>query len=418
MTAGVRSLLHGAATMVMAEMVNRIARLATIIVLARMLTLEEFAVVALALTVWELVRMLSHNGLGARIVTAQESELGGVCRTVNRLNWLIGTSMCALQCALAWPVANAFGKPELALMLIALSVTYLINPLSMVRAFLAQRIPGLRFTAASTTALAASDNLLTAALVLSGFGPWGAILPKIILAPAWLIAHMLWAPAPPTARVSVASTDVMRFSLQVFVAEAMATARQHADRLVIGRVLGIEALGVYAFAANSGAGITQSLSAAASNAILPFLSRSTPSEGGADRFWVSVKVMAAGIVPIVALQSLLAPWYVPLVFGAHWAPAAPILAVLCLASLSRIVTAPMTQFLRAKRLAHVELQQSVVATLAFMAGLAVGLPFGLTGAAIGIVAANLIVAPLFLVWGLAKAGEVKIAQPQIEGQSA
>ncbi len=418
MTGGVRSLLHGAAPMVMAEMINRIARLVTIVVLARMLSLQEFAVVALALTVWELVRMLSHNGLGARIVTAQESELGSVCRTVNRLNWGIGASMFALQCALAWPVANAFGKPEAALMLIALATTYLINPLSMVRAFLAQRIPGLRFTAASITALAASDNLLTAGLVLADFGPWGAILPKIILAPAWFVAHMLWAPAPPAATRSAAPSDVMRFSLQVFVAEAMATARQHADRLVIGRVLGMDALGVYAFAANSGAGITQSLSAAASNATLPFLSRSTLSEGGADRFWVSVKVMAAGIVPIVCLQSLLAPWYVPLVFGAHWAPAAPVLAILCLASLSRIITAPMTQFLRAKRLAHVELQQSVVATLAFMAGLAVGLSYGLIGAATGIVVANLAVAPLFLVWGLAKAGAVKVAQPRTESQSA
>jgi len=106
------------------------------------------------------------------------------------------------------------------------------------------------------------------------------------------------------------------------------------------------------------------------------------------------------------------------VFGQHWAPAAPILAILCLASLSRIVTAPMTQLLRARRLAHVELQQSALATAAFLAGLVAGLPYGVAGVATGVVVANLAITPLLLVWGLAKAGDFSSPQAQETGKSA
>ncbi len=167
----------------------------------------------------------------------------------------------------------------------------------------------------------------------------------------------------------------------------------------------MEALGMYAFAANSGAGITQSLSTAVGNAVLPFIAASGKDGGAVGRFWTSVRLMAAGIVPIVALQAIFAPYYVPVVFGTQWAPVAPLLSILCLASLSRIILVPMAQLLRVYGLPHIEVQQSAFASLAFIAGLAAGLPFGLESAAIGVAVANLASMPVILIWGLRAVAE-------------
>ncbi|HEY8579906.1 MAG TPA: oligosaccharide flippase family protein, partial [Beijerinckiaceae bacterium] len=297
-----RGFLLGAGLMAGSEMVNRAARIVTAIVLARTLEVTEFGVAAVVLTTWELVRMLTHNGLGARIVAARPDELAATCRHVHRLNWGVGITIFVVQCALAYPVAHAFDRPDVAPMLLALAATYLVYPFVMVRAFLAQRDPRLVFTAAAGSLQLVIDSLGSALLALAGAGVWSVVVPKLLIAPLWVVVHRAYAPAPPQERGrDDGARAILSFSARVFAAEALNTLRNNMDRIVVGRVLGLEALGTYSFAVNAGVGNTQSLATALGAAILPYLS----AVGGdlRARFFASMAVTAAGIVPIVVLQA-------------------------------------------------------------------------------------------------------------------
>ena len=399
-------LLRGLGLMGTSELVNRASRLVTAVVLARCLGIEEFALLSVVLTTYELVRILTYNGFGARIVQAQEDELGAVCSTVGRMNWALGLGLAILHLLLAWPLGKLYGSSEIAWMTVALAGVYLVYPASMVQVFLAQRQNRLGLTATMSAVQVSMDNLLSAGLALSGFGPWSAVLPKLVVAPVWVLIFRWRVPVLPHGRPSRAKArEILAYSRCVLGAETLNTLRQHVDKLVIGKVLGLTALGYYAFAVSAGVGITTSVVGAFGTAVLPFLC------GGRDdraemrrRFRLALGIMIAVTVPVILLQSALAPLYVPIVFGARWIPAIPVLVILCLSALARPIMTPVTMALRATGAVDSELRQATVSAILFALGLCAGLPFGIEGVAVGVLAAALLPVPFFVVAALRRLG--------------
>ncbi|MDY6898227.1 MAG: oligosaccharide flippase family protein, partial [Cyanobacteriota bacterium] len=56
-----------------------------------------------------------------------------------------------------------------------------------------------------------------------------------------------------------------------------------------------------------------------------------------ERFFASLKKSSFVIVPLIVLQSSLAPFYVPIVFGQKWINAIPVLIIICLSVLPVVV---------------------------------------------------------------------------------
>ena len=372
-----------------------------------MLTPVEFGMMALILTTYEMVRMLIHNGVGARIVQAADCELDAVCCGVWRINWVVGGLMCLIQIAIAWPVQSYFAA-DVAPMLFVLGIVHLIYPIGMIHASLALRRDQLGLTAGMLAFQISMDNLCTAAMALLGYGLWSAIVPKIGIAIVWVAIHLRVVPSWKGVAVP---RDTMRgiitYSRTVFFAESLNTLRANADKLIVGKVLGIEAFGISSFAANAGAGIATGLSTALGQAALPFLSAPSTAENAIrGRFFQSIKAMCAIIVPIVMLQAFFAPIYVPAIFGERWAPAIPTLMLLCLGTLARPIAVATSQLLRATNHVDLELRISQWNAVLFFAATFAGLPFGVEGVAMALLVAGLAPALIFARQALKRACEI------------
>lgn len=378
---GLGDLLRGSALMAAAEMGNRVSRILTAIVLARMLTTVEFGVMALILTTYELVRMLIHNGLGARIVQAGEDELEEVCAAVNRVNWIVGAIMCAIQIAVAIPLQYFFDA-EVAPMLVVLGVVHLIYPIGLVRACVALRDNRLGYTAGMLFFQITFDNVATAFMAILGYGVWAAVVPKVIVAILWVIVTL--GRVAPIKSVPVSREkmrDVIAYGRSVLGAETLNTFRANADKLIVGKALGMEAFGIYSFATNAGSGIATGLAGALGQAFLPYLSKGRANADTRERFMLTVKAMSIVIMPLVTLQVVLAPWYVPLVFGEKWAVAVPALMLMCLGTLSRPIVVATSQLLRAANAVDLEWRISKYNAVLFVVAIIGGLPFGVAGVA-------------------------------------
>jgi len=149
-----------------AEAATRIVRLATILVVARQISPAMLGVAALALSLFELVRVLTSVGVGQRIIVAADAELESVCRAAARLFWIICLGVAGIQLAVAAILWGGFGLPEVAAMLATLSLVYVFMPAGLVQIFLAMRAQRMAATAGVTAAQNIADSLLTLALVL------------------------------------------------------------------------------------------------------------------------------------------------------------------------------------------------------------------------------------------------------------
>jgi O-antigen/teichoic acid export membrane protein len=385
---GPLAMLSGLAAYGSAELAVRIVRLCTVVIIARQLAPDIVGVAALSLTLFELIRVLANIGVGQRIIAAPADVLDATCNAARRLFWAWCLLVALVQCVVAAALAILFAQPLAGAMLAVLSLVYLFMPAGLVQCYLLMREGRAGTTARTTATQTIADQLLTTGLLLAWPSPWSIVLPKLLTAPIWLVMTRRARPWVADASAGyVPMLAMLRSGLSVLATDMLIAVRTQVDKLIIASTLGVSALGTYYFAFNAGIGIVSSLIAAFGTVIFPSLCAQTAGAARAQKLAMAA-VLGVGIfVPIIAAQSLLAPFYVPLVFGAHWAHAAPLISILCLAGIPMLAGTLTTQWLRAHDRAHVDAVGGLVACVAALSGLLVGTQMGsLSAAALGWVA--------------------------------
>nr|WP_298927025.1 oligosaccharide flippase family protein [uncultured Erythrobacter sp.] len=366
-----------------AEAATRIVRLGSILIVARQISPELLGTAALALSLFELVRVLTSVGIGQRIIVATEQELQAICNKALKLFWTVCLGVMGIQLvasALAWTI---YPDGDVAAMLAVLSAVYLFMPAGLVQIFLAMRAQRMAATARVAALQNIADAALTVALVLVWPSAWAIVLPKLLTAPIWLIGARKTYSWVPNKRVAAApASEFADFGPAVLGSELLAAARINGDKLLVGAILGTEALGLYYFAFNAGLGITQSFVAACNLVLFPHLAKSNAGKIDA-KFRASFGFGILVLLPVVLAQAVLAPLYVPIVFGASWIEAVPYLALLSVAALPLYAGAMLGARYRALKQPIAETGLMAAATLAALIGLSVGAQLSLATACVG-----------------------------------
>ena len=363
-----------------AEMISRIGRIFAAIILARQLDAVAFGVAAIALTVFELVRVFTENGIGAAVVRADDHELHKVANTAYRLMWIVCIALAILQCLVGIVVEALVPGRQAGVMIAVLAIVFLIMPFGVVHGFFLYRSERLKHLAVVSSSQAMADHILTAILALSGFGAWAIVLPKVLTAPLWLYCimrpkawvrnrHAGYAPA----------RKIIRFSLPVLGSELLSTFRDQMDKLVVSTVLGIEALGLYYFAFNAGLGLSTALNKAFSNALFPHLNAARNRLATYRKALIQIGLPFCAVYIAQAAAALL---YVPIIFGEKWALAAPLVALLCLGGPARLLVDSVRMKTRAEGRSGRELFAALGLSLSVLAPFALAAPFGLFPAVI------------------------------------
>ena len=390
-----------------AEAANKVSRIVAMVFIARSLSIEAIGIAALALTSFELIRIITNNGVGQMIVRADEKDLESVCRRAHQLNFLFCTGAGVLQIGAGLLLWRLTGTPAFFLMGATLSLVFLGMPFGLVRIFRAMRQNRMDVVARLNFQQVSSDNALSLLLAVSGFGAWALVLPKLLTFPVWLVGARRADNWRPDRGVKPAAlSEFHAFCAPILATETLKGFRLHLDKAIIAGLLGVEALGIYFFAFNAGLGLAQTLSLAFSACLYPHLCNAHRKGERIAATWTRLTaVSVAGAAFMFAAQAALAPFYVPLVFGETWRAAVPIVVILIIAAAPRFLADCASQLARAATLTRLETGVTLVSTLAAMTGIVVGASTGgLAGAAIGIVAAALVVEPVgaFLIRKTAK----------------
>ena len=318
-----------------AEGISRVGRILAAIILARQLDVAAFGVAAIALTVFELVRVFTENGIGAAVIRASDETVDAIANAAYRLMWIICLGLACAQLIAGLLVELAMPGRGLGLMIAALAGVYLIMPFGLVHAYILLREQRMKRVAVVGTSQTVADHLLTALLAITGFGAWAIVLPKLLTAPIWLAGIVWGRPWKRRREAGYAETSaILRFSLPVLGAELLTACRDQLDKILVSVFFGLEAVGLYYFAFNAGLGLSSALNRAFSTAFYPHLCAAQNKVAGFRSALVgSVPTLSAAYIAQAAGAAL----YVPIVFGADWSHAAALVAVLCLGGPARLL---------------------------------------------------------------------------------
>ena len=384
----------------LSELFIRISRLAATVVLARLLSKYDYGLAALVLTTNEFVNVFTQNGVWDKLIQSDESDLKQLCQTAYCLNWIVCGALFIIQCLISVPVALFYKDNQIILPICIMALVYLMIPISLVQASLTQRENRLHVMALANGLQVSIDNVLTIILAFLGWGMWAIVLPKVIVAPIWVIVHYVNNPWRPTREFTLINwQEIMRFGRSVLGVKLMNTLRNNLDYLIAGRFLGVEALGIYYFAFNAGLGISMSAINAVDSALFPHLcaARSDP-EQFKERYFSSLKTIAWIVFPLVLLQSTLAPFYVPIIFGQKWLPAIPILILICLSAIPRPFANAASRVLWALDKPNWDLRWNAFFTAFFAIALLIGVNWGIIGVAAAVLLAHGVALPMYSIW--------------------
>ena len=222
-------------------------RLASNLVLTRLLFPEAFGLMALVSVVLVGLQMFSDTGVGPAISRSPRGDESTFLDTAWTINLIRGVLLWGLTCALAWPLAMLWQAPDLVLLLPVAGVTLLIAGFNPTRIDTANRHLMLgRLTALDLVA----QGVGIAAMVGLAFAlqsVWALVIGAIIGSAAKLGLCWAWLPGPANRWrwERAAATELVHFGKWIFLSTVCGFLLAQGDKAILGHYLSLEALGIY-----------------------------------------------------------------------------------------------------------------------------------------------------------------------------
>ena len=389
--------LSGVIWKIVSQTFRQGSRLIVALILARLLTPEQFGVSAEVLVVSSLVIVFADLAFGAALIQRPNiSELDK-----NTAFWActaFGVFFTAVGFFCAGPLADFYDQPKVEPLFRAMSFIFLTTSLSTVQESLLNR--ELSFKVLETrmmiaTVGGAAVGITSAAM---GGGSWAIILQALSL--SVFSTLMLWVMSSwrPRFQFSFASLKSMAsFSTYIFGHRLLYYLHRNSDNLLIGRFVGAASLGAYAIAYNIILVPFSRIAAPIQDVLFPAFSR---IQGDRERIaigWIRVTRMVAAVtVPSLVGLAIVADDFVDLVLGSKWHDAVTVIQVLAWVGILQSLQSLNTGILEALGHARAIFRWTIVFFVAHITAFVIGLHWGIVGVAVGYSISTTLIEPSYL----------------------
>jgi O-antigen/teichoic acid export membrane protein len=370
---------------------RRILALLANIVLARLLAPADFGLVAMAAVVLGFIDIFKDLGTGAALIQRKQVS-DGLLSSIFWFNVGFGIIATAVTITCAPLVAAFYKEARVTPILTGMSVSFLLSALAIVHNGLMQRNMAFVTLAKIEVAAAVVSYTVGIGAAVLGHGVWSLVyqvltnnlvfLVLIWFASSWRPKFMfIWAEV----------RSVMNYSLNLAGYNVFYYFAQNVDNFLIGRYLGTEALGLYDLAYRLMTFPMQAISAVFGKVMLPFYAKAQEDlPRFRQAFMRSAEAIAFITFPLMLGLMAVREHFVLSVFGEQWIPVITLLALFApLAAMRSIVTTTGSIFMAMGR-ADLQLRWGIFSNLFVIAGLVIGLQWGIVGVAAGFTIASLL----------------------------
>lgn len=400
-----RKSVRGGFATVSAQGVRFVLQTATTMILARLLSPQDFGLQGMVLAATGFLGLFQDAGLGS--ATIQRPEVTD--EQISTLFWInaaVGIILTVICAALAPLLVAFFHEPRLYWLTVVSGVAFVFNGLaSQHGALLAREMRfGTLANIGVVTFVVSSGTGIVMALL--GCGYWslvGMVLSSSIYGAAAVWFAIPWRPGRPHRKCGVLS--MLHFggvatcnSIVVFLA-------WNTEKLLLGRFWGAGALGLYGRAYQLVTLPVQQLNSAVTTVAFPALSRiQHDAERLARSFLRGYSLLVSLTMPVTITCALFADEIVRIVLGPKWAMAAPIFRLLAPVALVFAVANPLSWLVLSTGRVGRALGMSAATTPLVILGIVLGLSRGPTGVALGYsLAMTLLIVPI-AAWSKAGTG--------------
>ncbi|MBK1876639.1 lipopolysaccharide biosynthesis protein [Pelagicoccus mobilis] len=227
---------------------TRAARFVLNVLLARLLLPEQFGLIGAVTIFVSTATMLAESGVGSALVQKQNPRAEEI-RALFFVNLLFGVALSLLLCLCSPLVASLYQAPELREMTPWMAFVVFLSSVSFVPAALMERELSFRPLAVASLLAVLLSGGLGLALAFCGYGVWALVWQQV--AGTGIRTLMVVALCPDRGRFLrgevrlKAVKGYMRYSGHMLFAGGLNSIFENAYGLVVGRLFGLDSLGLY-----------------------------------------------------------------------------------------------------------------------------------------------------------------------------
>lgn len=390
---------RGAAVTLGAQGGKVLVQVASVVVLARLLSPHDYGLIAMVVAIIGVGELFRDFGLSSASIQAA-TVTRGQRTNLFWVNAAIGAVLTAAVFGGAGVIALAFGQPDLVPIAHALAFTFLINGLgTQYRADLVRRM---RFTAVAAADVIAPAVALAVAIAtaLAGWGYWALVaqqLTQALTLLAVLVVAAGWLPGLPRRDAPIGA--FIAFGWNMLASQLVSYVSNNIDNVLVGVKFGAASLGVYSRAFQLLMTPLNQVRIPLTTVALPVFSR---LQNEKERFgeWLCRGQLALGytIVAGLALVAGASDPLTALLLGPQWHEAAPILRFFAIAGIFQILAFVGYWAYVSRGLTKALLHYSLVSAGIKIVCIGIGSFGGVLGIAIAYAVAPAISWPISLAW--------------------
>ena len=372
--------IRGGLARLCSQAASFVLRIGSLMILARLLGPKDFGLMGMVTAFTELLTWFRDFGLSS--ATIQRPHITE--EQISTLFWInigFGALLALIVLAMAPAIAAFYHQPELFGITGVLAAGFLFNAAGVQHSALLQR--QMRFTILAI--ISAVSFVIGAAIGIAGAkagcGYWALVAMSVTSPLAATIGFWLatrWVPKMPQRRAGIGS--MIHFGVTLTLNGLVAYIAYNADKVLIGRFWGVNAIGIYGRAYQLINIPTATLNSAIGEVAFSALSRLQDDPVRLRSYFLKGFSLVLGLtLPISIAGALFADDLVFVLLGPKWKDAATIVRVLAPTIAALAIINPLGWLVYSIGLVARCLKIAVVFTPIMITGFLIGLPYGPKG---------------------------------------
>jgi O-antigen/teichoic acid export membrane protein len=301
---------------------GRLLTIVTTLVLARLLTPHDFGLSNLASVILALVLPITDIGIAQGLIRGRDEDLTTVARTAFWLVVAMGVALYIIFVIAAGPLASFYSDPDLALVLQVSGISVVVYAVSRIPSALLERELLYKKKVMPEVVASLIYALIAIMLAFGGYGYWSIVIATVARSAAISIGVFAvtgWRPGI-TFDIKVAQ-ELLSYARVLLASSMLRLAYTNIDNMIVGKVLGVTALGFYAMAYNLGNLLATQIAGAVGTGLFPAYSRMLPDMRRVSKAMLSIlRYTSLVITPLTVGGIVAVPYLIPLVLGPRWIP--------------------------------------------------------------------------------------------------
>lgn len=377
--------IRGSFSKVFAQAASISLRMGSLMVLARLLEPGDFGVVGMVTAITGVFSVFKDAGLSTASVQ-HATITGEQSSALFWLNMLVGAILGLLYASMAPFLVFFYQEPRLFWVTIVLAAGFILNAAGVQHSALLQR--QMRFTALA--AIEVASLLVSIAvgigMALGGFGYWSLVGMAIANTSAytilaWLVAS--WIPRIERLQFGIVRS-MIRFGGTVTLNSFVVYLAYNAEKALLGRFWGADALGIYGRAYQLVNIPSDSLNAAVGGVAFAAMSRLQHEPLRLKSYFLKgYSALLSVIIPMIIACALFSEGIILIFLGSKWMDAAVIFRLLTPTALAYGLINPFAWLLFSTGMVNRSLKMALVIAPLVIVACVAGLPYGPVGVASG-----------------------------------